>query len=67
MMTKQTTTEVPDWAKWKAQDANGLWHVFEDKPDFDIGYYEWYTFGSPMLRIGEGDPNPNWRDTLVEL
>jgi len=67
MMTKTTTTEVPDQAKWKAQDADGLWHAFYDKPNEDINYGEWYVLGSRMMFIGEGDPNPNWRDTLEEL
>lgn len=24
--------EIPEWARWLAQDANGAWYVFENKP-----------------------------------
>lgn len=31
----EITCLLPEWARWLAQDEDGLWYVFEDKPIFD--------------------------------
>lgn len=56
---------APDWAKYKAQDMNGQWYWYECAV---------YSSGSQWVeadkngRLDEaegGEPNPNWRDTLI--
>jgi hypothetical protein len=57
---------APEWAKYKAQDENGKWYWYSG---------EVYASGSQWLgrgddyrldEAGSGEPNPNWRDTLIE-
>ena len=36
-----TDLELPDWAAWLAQDADGTWWVYEACPNrHDSGWYE---------------------------
>jgi len=63
-VTKRTEAEIPDWVYWKAQDRYGYWHGFELRPRAGNKY--WNTSGQRTF-TGQGDPNPNWRDTLQEV
>lgn len=31
--------EAPEWANWVAQDEDGEWWWFEDKPNFDDTFW----------------------------
>lgn len=54
---------LPDWVAWIAQDATGTWWGYEVQPqEYDQGWYE-NELGR-YIRIWEGDPNPDWRNTL---
>lgn len=56
---------APEWAKYKAQDANGQWYWYEC--DVYAGSSQWLEAGENG-RLDEaegGEPNPNWRYTLV--
>lgn len=51
--------------RWMAQDADGSWCVYTEKPV--DGTAIWQCVGSSeYMRGSMGDPNSNWRDTLVE-
>lgn len=67
-------SEAPEWAKWKAQSADGTWEWFSTKPKaYDFGLYVKGTFmpsgkGKKEV-IGGGTrywstPNPDWRKTV---
>lgn len=64
---------VPDWAKWLAQDADGCWCIYAERPVPSRGRDEQWVFASdtpvaqPMRCVYVGEPNPNWRDTLMDL
>jgi hypothetical protein len=32
---------APDWAKYKAMDANGIWNWFSNRPYIEDGIHEW--------------------------
>lgn len=51
----------PGWAKWKAQDADGEWYVFAERPECATN--GWVAGGRSELSYSEA-PNPNWRNTL---
>ncbi len=68
--------EAPDWAKWKAQSADGTWEWFSTKPRAcDFGLYVKGTFmpsgkgKKEIIKSGDGNryftrPNPEWRKTV---
>ena len=56
---------APEWAKYKAQDADGDWYWYKNRPE--------QTDGIWMAEDGLHDRelrthiiNPNWRETLIE-
>ena len=68
-------SQAPEWAKWKAQDAEGIWSWFSTKPQpYNFGLYANGTF----LASGKGKkeqvdkgythylstPNKDWRKTV---
>ena len=58
--------KLPDWALWLAQDADGAWWAYEAEPNqHDTGWYE--NEVGRIARLGKGDPNPQWRDTLKRV
>lgn len=59
-------TELPEWARWVAQDADGVWWAYEAEPNqHDIGWYE--NEVGRYLRLRSGPPNPDWRHSLRRL
>jgi hypothetical protein len=56
----------PPWATWQAQDADGAWWCFEAEPNqHDTGWYE--NEVGRYRKLGQGAPNPHWRDTLAPV
>lgn len=67
---------APDWAKWKAQSADGSWEWFSTKPQpHNFGLYVVGTFmpsgkgQKETIRTNTGShymsrPNPEWRSTV---
>lgn len=59
---------APEWARFKAQDASGDWFWYSHKPvDSGSGWvcdeaHEDATWDYAR----ESEPDPNWRDTLIE-
>ena len=51
---------LPVWATWLAQDADGAWWCYEAEPNqHDIGWYE--NEVGRIEKVGHGDPNPEWQ------
>ena len=53
---------APEWAKYKAQDADGEWYIYECEPYIDSGSDQWYSEHSLS---NTAIPNPDWRTTLI--
>ena len=61
--------DVPEWPndpayRWMAQDSNGQWWAY-------IGHPKplrtaWMAIRSGYIRLRNGQPNPNWSNTLRE-
>jgi len=66
MKTAQTTpdfTQLPDWVRWLAQDADGSWWGYEHEPnEGDSGWYENEVGAS--IKLLDAQHNPRWRHTL---
>jgi hypothetical protein len=57
---------LPAWAAWLAQDADGAWWCYEAEPNqHDTGWYE--NEVGRIAKIGQDAPNPAWRDALVRV
>lgn len=55
--------QLPGWAVWVAQDADGSWWAYEAEPNrHDSGWYENEVGRS--LRLGQDAPNPDWEHSL---
>ena len=57
---------IPTWARWLAQDANGAWWAFEHEPN--EGATSWYEneVGRNQL-LRQELPNAEWRNSLVKI
>ena len=67
MKTIDIPVQVPDWAKWVAQDSNGEWWAHEDV-DLYQEDGEWLSGGRvEHLRLPGGTYSPNWRETLRKI
>ncbi len=33
------------WARYRAQDADGNWFEYQNEPEYDNGYGKWHTLG----------------------
>ncbi|HEX8978686.1 MAG TPA: hypothetical protein VF811_03155 [Parasulfuritortus sp.] len=57
---------LPAWAAWLAQDADGAWWCYEAEPNqHDTGWYE--NEVGRIAKVGQGAPNPAWREALVRV
>lgn len=56
-------SEAPDWANWKAQDWNGDWAWFSEKPHTSQEQSIWDS-SDQVLVAGFGSCINDWRDTL---
>ena len=53
---------APEWAQWRAQDADGLWWVYEEKPIKYAAFWDRHK-GRTMETEQIGS---TWEDTLEE-
>ena len=53
--------DAPLWARWLAQNYNGIWHWYSEEPK--LGYESWFSYNS-SIRVG--DNVPGFRKTLEE-
>jgi len=61
--------EIPDHMRWIAQDQDGEWWRYIDKPVWSTDLGEWGSTCSNNAdffcdRITDRPPNPDWKDTL---
>lgn len=61
MSKPEWNEDTPKWANWLAQDQNGIWFWWKDRP---IPSYGLWGLGGKFLRASHDDFNENWRDTL---
>jgi hypothetical protein len=65
-MSTPELDQIPEWALWLAQDADGAWWAYEAEPNQQHnGWYE--NEVGRIANLGKGDPNPDWRDTLKRV
>ena len=63
---KPADNDLPSWALWLAQDADGAWWCFEAEPNqHDRGWYE--NEVGRYLKVGQGEHNPDWQDALFKV
>lgn len=54
---------LPEWVRWIAQDADGVWWAYEHEPNMsDAGWYE--NEVGQSLRFHRDLPNPQWRQEI---
>ena len=57
---------LPDWAEWIAQDANGAWWAYEAEPNQqDTGWYE--NEVGRIVALDKTAPPVDWVATLKKL
>lgn len=57
----------PDY-KWIAQDMDGAIWFFNTKPELELAFDAFYAESDTNnKRAAVGKPNPNWRDSLIDL
>ena len=60
------STQLPEWVRWIAQDADGAWWAYEHEPNMSSdGWYENEVGRSMMLK--KNKPNPLWRSELHRI
>jgi hypothetical protein len=58
--------QLPEWAHWLAQDADGTWWAFEHEPNLaDSVWYENEVGRS--LRLGSGIIPDDWKSSLKKI
>ena len=57
--------DAPDWANWAAQDEDGRWYGYQNRP-FAPGNELWVPRGGRFECILESHtPNPNWKPRVT--
>jgi len=57
---------LPEWVRWRAQDADGAWWGYEVEPlQNESGWYE--NEVGKIIKLEQGQPNAHWRDSLLKL
>ena len=65
-MPKNNTQELPNWVKWKAQDADGAWWGYSVEPlEFSAGWYE--NEVGQRIKIEHAKANPDWVNSLTKI
>ncbi len=54
---------APKWAKWLAQDANGIWYWYEEQPQV-LGNSSWFSSGGN--NEAAATPSSEWRESLEQ-
>jgi hypothetical protein len=58
--------ELPLWAAWIAQDADGTWWAYEHEPN--EGAISWYENEVGLsVRVTQENENAEWRKSLRKL
>ena len=70
LINKPDDADAPEWARWKAQEANGDWFWHEIQPFIDDGEWAIYCNNDEMQVIASRGKIPaghNWRATLTQV
>lgn len=60
----QIPSEVPDWVNWIAQDEDGDWYGYGNKPQ-NVSYGAWGAGKGGTTKLSF--QNSNWKDTLRKV
>ena len=63
---KPSWDDAPEWANWIAQDYNGEWYFFEDKPPIKCDVAFANSVDDMCLFASKGEVIGRWQDTLEE-
>jgi hypothetical protein len=59
-------SQLPDWVRWLAQDADGSWWAYEHEPNMsDSGWYE--NEAGRNVHLRKDTPNSRWRQEIHNL
>ena len=59
-------SQLPDWVRWLAQDADGSWWAYEHEPNMaDSGWYE--NEVGRNIYVRKDMPNSLWRREIHNL
>ena len=59
-------SQLPDWVRWIAQDADGSWWAYEHEPNMsDSGWYENEVGRS--FQLLRDTPNSLWRQEIHNI
>jgi len=62
-VSQPDTTQLPEWALWMAQDADGAWWAYEAEPlQYAHGWYE--NEVGRRVKLTAGPANADWEKTL---
>lgn len=65
-MKENPFQNLPEWAAWLAQDADGTWWAYEAHPNKqDNGWYE--NEAGRIARLGKTAPPEDWERTLKKV
>ena len=65
-MPPKNSINLPNWVKWKAQDADGAWWGYSVEPlEFSDGRYE-NEIGVRM-KLKQSKANPDWKNSLIKI
>ena len=62
---KPNWDDAPDWANWLAQDKNGVWTWFENKPLVELVHGK-FVSNYPVARFGKASDVKSWQQTLEQ-
>lgn len=57
--------EVPGWARWMAQDLDGGWYFFKEKPL--TGPISWFVSNNRVSYVCTTPVIGDWREQLYEV
>lgn len=56
----------PDWVRWIAQDADGIWWGYSVEPlQHDHGWYE--NEVGRYIKLEQSEVNPLWKTSLKQI
>lgn len=62
----QDSGQLPAWARWQAQDADGRWWAYEHEPNQgECGWYENEVGRICLLK--QAPPPADWRSCLLRV
>ncbi|MDH5391869.1 MAG: hypothetical protein OEY11_01660 [Gammaproteobacteria bacterium] len=60
------SSDLPDWANYIAQDADGQWWAYETEPN--LSHISWYENEvGRILKLEKTAPRLDWQQTLCNV